>query len=105
MLRLTDASAGVDAALDLVEVMGGEGALSTHAGVHAGSVIERDLDVFGQTVNLASRIADAADPGEVLASEAVVRAAGDGAFLFERVDDVELKGLPEPTPLFRVART
>ena len=105
MLRLTDASAGVDAALDLVEVMGGEGALSTHAGVHAGSVIERDLDVFGQTVNLASRIADAADPGEVLASEAVAHAAHDGAFLFERVNDVELKGLPEPTPLFRVART
>jgi class 3 adenylate cyclase len=60
MLHLTDASAGVDAAMDLVETMSGEGALSSHAGVHVGSVIERDLDVFGQTVNLASRIADVA---------------------------------------------
>ena len=62
MLRLNDATVGVEAALDLVGTMSGEGALSSHAGVHAGPVIERDLDVFGQTVNLASRIADAASP-------------------------------------------
>jgi adenylate cyclase len=104
MLRLTDAAVGVDAALDLVETMSGEGALSAHAGVHAGSVIERDLDVFGQTVNLASRIADAAEPGEVLASQAVVEAAGEATFGFERIKDAELKGLPEPVALFRVTR-
>ena len=73
MLRLGNATVGVGAALDLVETMTGEGALSPHAGIDAGPVIERDLDVFGQTVNLASRIADVAGPGEVLASEAVVR--------------------------------
>jgi adenylate cyclase len=104
MLRLTDATVGVEAALDLLEKMSGEGALSPHAGVHTGPVIERDLDVFGQTVNLASRIADAAGPGEVLASEAVVEAAGNGTFGFERIQDAELKGLPGPIALFRVAR-
>jgi adenylate cyclase len=105
MLRLTDATVGVDAALDLVETMSGEGALSSHAGVHAGPVIERDLDVFGQTVNLASRIADAAGPGEVLASGSVAEAARDAAFGFERIEDAELKGLPDPVALFRVTRT
>jgi adenylate cyclase len=105
MLRLTDATVGVDAALDLVETMSGRGALSSHAGVHAGPVIERDLDVFGQTVNLASRIADAARPGEVLASQAVADVAGDGAFGFERMQDAELKGLPGPIALFRVTRS
>jgi adenylate cyclase len=104
MLRLTDATVGVDAALDLVETMSGRGALSSHAGVHAGPVIERDLDVFGQTVNLASRIADAAGPGEVLASQAVADVAGDGAFGFERMPDAELKGLPGPIAIFRVTR-
>ena len=44
MMKLTDATSGVDAALDLVETMSQEWALSPHAGVHAGSVIERDLD-------------------------------------------------------------
>jgi adenylate cyclase len=78
---------------------------SPHAGVHTGPVIERDLDVFGQTVNLASRIADAAGPGDVLASEAVVEASRDGRFGFERMQDTELKGLPGPVALFRVTRT
>ena len=100
MLRLTDATIGVRAALDLVDTMSSEGALSSHAGVHAGPVIERDLDVFGQTVNMASRIADVAGPGEVLASQAVAEAA-DGEFTFERINDAELKGLAR-VPLFRV---
>jgi adenylate cyclase len=105
MLRLTDATAGVDAALDLVEMMSGEGALSSHAGVHAGPVIERDLDVFGQTVNLASRIADVAGPGDVLTTEAVAETADDARFGFEQIEDAELKGLPGSVPLFRVTRT
>ncbi len=105
MLRLTDATVGVDAALDLVETMSGEGALSSHAGVHTGLVIERDLDVFGQTVNLASRIAEVAGPGEVLASEAVADTVRDGAFGFERIEDAQLKGLPGPIALFRATRT
>ena len=104
MLRLADATAGVHAAVDLVEMMSGRGALSAHAGVDAGPVIERDLDVFGQTVNVASRIADAARPGDVLASEAVVEAAGGAAFGFDRIEDAELKGLPDPIALFRVSR-
>jgi adenylate cyclase len=104
MLRLQHASVGVEAALDLVEQMSGEGALSSHAGVHAGPVIERDLDVFGETVNLASRIADVARPGEVLASRAVADAARDTTFGFEPMEATKLKGLPEPVPLYRVTR-
>jgi adenylate cyclase len=104
MLRLPHPTTGVEAALDLVETMNGEGALSSHAGVHAGPVIERDLDVFGQTVNLASRIADAAAPGEVLASDVVADAAGDAPFGFERIGDADLKGVPGPITLYRVTR-
>jgi hypothetical protein len=37
MMRLTEATSGVHAALDLVDTMSWEGALSPHAGVHAGS--------------------------------------------------------------------
>jgi class 3 adenylate cyclase len=105
MLRLTDATVGVSAALELVETMSGEGVLSSHAGVHAGPVIERDLDVFGQTVNLASRIADVAGPGEVLVSETVAMASGDGAFGFDAIGDAALQGVPDRVPLFRARRT
>lgn len=105
MLRLTDAAVGVSAALELVETMSGEGVLSSHAGVHTGPVIERDQDVFGQTVNLASRIADVAGPGEVLASEAVAQATADAAFGFEAIGNAELDGVPHPIPLYRASRT
>ena len=105
MLRLGDATVGVEAALDLVEAVTDEGALSPHAGINAGPVIERDLDVFGQTVNLASRIADVAGPGEVLASEAVVEAAADDRFGFERIEDARLEGLQSPVALYRVSRS
>jgi adenylate cyclase len=102
MLQFPEPAAGVRAAIDLVEAMGDQNVLSPHAGIHAGSVIERDLDVFGRTVNLASRIADVAGPGEVLASRQVVDTVADPAFGFEAVDEVSLKGIPAPVALFRV---
>ena len=103
--RLSDATAGVEAVLDLVEAMSDEGALWLHAGINAGPVIGRDLDVFGQTANLASRIADVAGPGEVLASEAVVEAAPDDRFEFERIEDARLEGVQSPVALYRVSRS
>lgn len=105
MLRFPEPVAGLIAALDLVKTMSDEGALTAHAGVHAGSVIERDQDVFGRTVNLASRIADVAQPGEVLATDAIVDAANDGSYRFEPLEEAHLKGIPEPVPLFRVTRS
>ena len=102
MFRFPDAGRGLDAALALVRALSVGGSLPAHAGVHAGPVIERDLDLFGRTVNLASRIADAAGPGEVLVSEAVVAAVDRPALRFERSDGARLKGITEPVSLFRV---
>ena len=102
MLRLPDAERGLSAALGLVAAMDEAGTPRAHAGVHAGPVIERDLDLFGRTVNLASRIADAASPGEVLTSETVVRTLDHDRFRFEPVAQAVLKGIAEPTALYRV---
>jgi adenylate cyclase len=101
MLWFPDAERGVLASVATVQAMGA-GSLPPHAGVHAGPVIERDLDLFGRTVNLASRIADAAGPGEVLVSESVVDTVDLPHLRFERTDGVDLKGVPEPVRLFRV---
>jgi adenylate cyclase len=102
MLRFPDAERGLEAALALVRALSVDESLPAHAGVHAGPVIERDLDLFGRTVNLASRIADAAGPGEVLVSEAVMAAVDNPALRFERSDGGRLKGITEPVSLFRV---
>jgi adenylate cyclase len=102
MLRFPDAKRGLEAALHLLRALSVDGSLPAHAGIHAGPVVERDLDLFGRTVNLASRIAEAAGPGEVLVSEAVVDAVDDPAWQFERADAAVLKGITDPVLLFRV---
>jgi adenylate cyclase len=104
LLWFPDPNLGVEAALDLVRTMSDEGAIAAHAGIHAGPVIERDMDVFGRTVNLASRVADAAHPGDVLATGVIVDTADGGSYRFEPFRDATLKGIPEPVPLFRVIR-
>lgn len=101
MLRLPDAERGVAAALDLTEALRERGDLRAHAGVHAGPVIERDLDLYGRTVNLASRIAEVARPGEVLVSETVADMAKASGVRFEPADSPPLKGVSEKVTLFR----
>lgn len=76
--------------LDLVET-GSRWALSVHARIYAGPVIERDLDVFGRTVNLASH-RPRGEAGEVLVSGSVAQAARDAALAFEPLHEVALRG-------------
>ena len=45
-------------------------------GMHTGPAVERDGDWYGAAVNLASRLCQAAGPGEVLVSEATSTAGG-----------------------------
>ena len=45
--------------------------------MHSGPAINRDGDWFGSTVNIASRVADAAKPGEVLLTDATRSALGE----------------------------
>ena len=75
-----------------------------HAGIAAGPVFVRDGDIFGRTVNLASRISDVAASGEVLVEEGVVVALPRGTARFAPVGRVELKGFPEPIALWRATR-
>jgi len=101
MLSFPDSRRGVRAALELVRTLTAETDVAAHAGAHVGPVIERDRDLFGGTVNMASRIAERAGPGEVIVSEAVVRDAADDGVGFDPVGETSLKGFVEPVPLFR----
>jgi hypothetical protein len=80
MFHFDDPSAAVLTGLDLVEqTPAGGGRARARVGINAGNVIFRDGDYFGRTVNVASRIADYARPGEVLVSgEVKERCGGDG---------------------------
>ena len=62
-----DVDAAFLAALEMSERAPASGLPPTHIGVQAGPVIFRDGDVYGRTVNVASRIADQAGRGRVSA--------------------------------------
>ncbi|HET9497602.1 MAG TPA: adenylate/guanylate cyclase domain-containing protein [Candidatus Limnocylindria bacterium] len=96
---------GVEAALDMVDGVTDAGLPPAHVGLHAGPVIFQGGDYYGQTVNIASRIADYARPGEVLVSQAVVDASDSATVTFTDVGDVELKGVATAIHLHRALRT
>ena len=75
-------------------------------GLHSGQQSRRGDDLIGHDVNVASRIVNLADSGEVLASEATVRSADGGVpdVEFKRLGPVVMKGIPNPINLFRAER-
>ncbi|CAA0127912.1 Uncharacterised protein [Mycolicibacterium vanbaalenii] len=62
-------------------------------GAHAGSSVRRGDDLFGRDVAMAARIADLADGGEILVSQALRDSVDDADVRFGDPIDVELKGL------------
>jgi class 3 adenylate cyclase len=103
MLHFEDGPAAVRGALSLVELISASDLPAAHAGVHAGSVIERDGDYFGATVNLAARVSAQAQPGEVLTTAPVASAANAAGLRFESVGTRPLKGAGT-VELFRATR-
>lgn len=93
MFFFPDPGPAVVAALEMVMGVDEAGLPAAHVGLHAGPVIFQDGDYYGQTVNLASRIADYARPGEVLVSQEVVDASRGAEIAFREIGPVELKGI------------
>jgi class 3 adenylate cyclase len=93
MFHFPEPAQGVVAALDMVEAAPKLGVESAHVGLHAGPVLFQEGDYFGRTVNIASRIADYARPGEVVVSQEVVAAANHPSLAFTEIGPVELKGV------------
>jgi adenylate cyclase len=102
MFHFRDPARAVDAGLDMVEQAPAIGLPPAHVGIHAGPVIFQDGDVYGRTVNLASRLSSVAQAGEVVVSEEVAQRAE--GFSFQDMGLVTLKGVAAPMRLFRAAR-
>jgi len=71
-------------------------------GLNAGEPIEEEGDYFGSSVILASRLADHAEPGQVLASVAVHELCAGKGFDFRDAGETELKGFTDPVRYFEV---
>jgi adenylate cyclase len=70
--------------------------LEFRVGINLGDVIVEAHDVFGHSVNVASRLERAARPGGVLVSHAVFVSVRDPRLRFEDAGDLSLKNIDEP---------
>jgi adenylate cyclase len=78
MFVVDDPETAVEIGLALADNYHGEASISdVRVGLAAGPVLEREGDLFGPTVNLASRIAGIAYPGGVVVSETIRDGVGD----------------------------
>jgi class 3 adenylate cyclase/YHS domain-containing protein len=75
---------------------------AVRSGIHAGSVLYREGDYVGATVNLAARLAAAAERHHVAVTAAVREAATElPGVIFESLGTWALKGLSEEIEVFR----
>jgi class 3 adenylate cyclase len=108
LASFTSAREAIEAALACANA-GNHAGLPLHLGIHAGDVTrERDADgranVYGGTVNIASRIAGLSAAGEVLVSETVRSLARTSAGVgFEDRGEQALKGVGEKVRVWAVA--
>ena len=98
MFTAVDATAACSIALGLLTKVASVDAPKPRGGLAFGPVIAHGGDLYGDTVNRASRMADTAIPGEVLV-DAELRARVSG-FDFEQAGRRQLKGFRDPVALW-----
>ena len=76
--------------------------LQVHIGLNAGEPVAEESDLFGTAVQLARRICDQAEGGEVIASNVVRELAAGKGFLFADRGDVALRGFEDPARLYEL---
>ena len=84
------------------ELTAREGAVRVRIGLNAGEPIAEDGDLFGTAVQLAARICDRGEPGQILASDVVRLLAAGKAHVFTDAGSATMKGFDAPIPLHEV---
>jgi len=74
--------------------------LSVRIGIHAGEPVEDHNDLFGATVQLASRLCGEAEADGIVVSGLVRELCEADAARFTSLGERRLKGFPETTPVF-----
>ena len=73
-------------------------------GVHYGEITVENNDVFGNGVNIASRLQSAADPGGVFVSGTVYEhIEKESEMIFSSIGNILLKNVKDPVPTFALA--
>ncbi len=108
MAAFNSASGSIECAVDIQKALasrdesGPDTPLRVRIGLNAGEPVAEGEDLFGTAVQLASRIAARAEPGQILVSDVVRQLAAGKEFLFADEGDVVLRGFEDPVRLYQV---
>ncbi len=101
MAAFPSAVRAVAAALQIQRDLAG-GEVRVRIGLNAGEPIAEDDDFFGTAVQLAARICDRAEPGQVLVSNVVRELCAGKKLKFDHQSEATLKGFDEPVRTWSV---
>ncbi len=108
MASFATASAALDAAIAIQRGVAAhkeeqpKSPLGVYVGLNAGEPIVEDDDLFGTSINLAARICDRAEAGQILAADVVRQLAAGKQFLFADLGETELRGFEDPVKLWEL---
>jgi class 3 adenylate cyclase len=115
LVLFDDAVAAVEAAAHMPELLResvppGERreALGVKTGIERGAIVEHDGDCYGDAVNVAARLSDRAQTGEILIGESVFACMPEALRVAcHSLDRIAIKGKAEPMRVWRIdwART
>lgn len=108
LVEFSSSLSAVNCAVAIQESMGRRNAeqpvenqVSLRVGVHLGEVMERNGDIYGDAVNVASRIEPLAPPGGICVSRQVhENVSNKSYFAFKSLGRRELKNVPEPLEVY-----
>ncbi|MDH4232225.1 MAG: CHAT domain-containing protein [Nitrospirota bacterium] len=99
-------SAAIKIQMSLFEYNRGKQAkeqIHVRAGLNYGEGIVEQNDVYGDIVNVASRVESLADAGEIIVTDDLYRAVrSHDEFIFRFIETVEVKGKKDPISVYRV---
>jgi adenylate cyclase len=96
MVHCHDAASAIELGLRLHRDLG----QPLHAGIHTGPALARAGDWWGSTVNVAARVAAAAEAGQLLVTEAAKRAAGTASDSLRDIGPLFLKNISAPVRVY-----
>jgi adenylate cyclase len=101
LIAFDSAADAVACAIGTQEGLSGHDVLRIRIGLHIGDVTYADGDIFGDGVNIASRLQETAEPGSVVISDVVHRSIdGKLAAVFNELGSLDLKNIAKPVAAY-----
>ncbi len=94
----------VACALAIQRELAGQGAVPLRIGLHLGDVIFKEGDIYGDALNVASRIESIGLPGAILLSKSLYeKVSNQPAFSFRHLDSFRFKNVNDPVDVYALS--